>query len=335
MGYPRLPVYVRNDPYGPKGHNDLLQRTDQLVAQFGAEHHALNGLHNTPHVARALGHLEWGGASYTDKGFTTYPPATITNPTPGTIRLRFASAFAFSGFSTDTAIIEVQPSDDTGGGDGHPWLSSAAWVNSLEVEIYLKKNTASLGSQQTFAATDGDFFVGIRTPAAPGTAAGNASGRRMRGDGLVVDPSNWNPAVQKLGDHRYASLIEHTSAGLHNAREVSKAWGYAKWNSTTSTYQWLGHQGLGAGIIRQSTGVVRVYLANCVPAISTPVQAFVRPIAAVTGTDHTGIRLAHVPKALCTATTIDVYLYESLVSAGPVYTWQRVDGDFFIRVHGS
>lgn len=334
MSYPRLPVYIRADPFGPKGHNDLLQRTDQLVNQFSAEHDPVSGVHNTPHVARTLGEVTWSGAAYALSGFNAYGKS-VANPAVGTVRVSLDGTFPPSGFSTNSAIVEVQPSDNTGGADGKPWLTSAAWVNTTTLDIFLKKNGAALGVQQAFAATDGGFFLSIRSPKMPNTAPGNASNRRVREDGLAVGSSDWNPAVQKLGSNRYATLIEHTSAGLHNSREAAKAWGYAKWNSSTSSYQWLAHQGLGAGVIRQSTGVVRVYLANCVPAIVAPVQGFVRPISAVTGVDHTGIRLSHVPTSSCTTTSIDVYLYESLVSAGPIYTWQRLDCDFFIRVHGA
>lgn len=334
MAFPPLPPYVRDDSFGPNGHNNVLQRTDSLIALHGVEHDPMTGEHNTPHVARTLGLISWTGAAYSKAsgGFNGYL-SSISHPATGTARIRLAS-----GFSADDGIIEVQPADDTGGGDGFPWLVSAKWNSDTEIDVHLKKNTAALDLQQVFAATDGDFFVGIRGPALQTTVTNGTAIRRQRGQGLAATASQyWNPSVQRLGDNRYATLQAHTAAGLHDVREVSKAWAYVKWNSAGSTYSIGAHQGVGAGVVRQSQGVIRVYLANCVPPISTPVQGFARPVSATTGVAHIGIRTAMVPKSSCIAASVDVYLYESYVDAGPPveYRWRRVDGDFFVRVHGA
>lgn len=331
MGFPPVPLYVRNDPFGPTGHNNLLQRTDHLAQLLGVEHDPMTGEHNTPHVARTLGHIAWNGASYSKSGFNSHA-STLVHSATGTLTIRLDNSFK----QTD-GIIEVQPADDTGGGDGNVWLAQAKWTSDTQVQVFLKKNTASVDVQQSFSAADGDFFIGIRSSALTPTALNATANRRQLRQGLRVGSSDWNPTVQRLGDNRYAALQAHTSAGLHNVREVSKAWGYVKWDSSGSTYSLAAQQGLGAGAVRQSQGIVRVYLGNCVPAISSPVQAFARPITAVTGTAHVGLRVAMVPKTLCTTTSVDVYLYESYVDAGPpvTYRWRRVDGDFFIRVHGA
>lgn len=331
MGFPLLPLFVRNDPLGPTSHNNVLQRTDHLTDLLSTEHDPMTGEHNTPHVARTLGHIAWNGASYSKSGFNSRA-STLVHSATGAMDIRLDSSFRAS-----DGIIEVQPADDTGGGDGNVWLAQARWVSDARIQITLKKNTASVDVQQAFAAADGDFFIGIRSSAIQPTSLAATSSRRQRGHGLRASTTAWNPSVQRLGDNRYATLQAHTASGLHNVREASKAWGYVRWNSAGSTYSMGAQQGLGAGAVRQSQGVVRVYLANCIPAISAPVQAFVRPIAAVTGTKHVGLRVAMVPKTLCTTTSVDVYLYESYVDVGPpvTYRWRRVDGDFFIRVHGA
>lgn len=332
MAFPPIPLYVRDDPFGPLGHNSVLQRTDHLVDSFAAEHDPMTGEHNTPHVARTLGHIAWNGASYSKSGFNSRA-STLVHTATGVLDIRLDSSFRAS-----DGIIEVQPADDTGGGDGNVWLAQARWVSDARVQVRLKKNTVSVDVQQAFAATDGDFFIGIRSSAIQNTAVSELANRRQRGQGLRVGTSDWNPAVQRLGDNRYATLQAHTSTGLHNVREVAKAWGFVKWSSAGSSYSMAAQQGLSAGVARQSQGVVRVYLGNCIPAISAPVQVFARPVSAVTATTaHTGLRCAMVPKTLCTATSVDVYLYESYVDAGPpvTYRWRRVDGDFFLRVHGA
>lgn len=332
MAYPGMPLYVRKDPFGPASHNNVLQRTDHLVQMLGVEHDPITGRHNTPHVARTLGHITWDGANYGSDGFSSYFDS-VGSVVTGTVVLRFTG----NGITKENAVIEIQPADDSGGGDGNPWFASTEWIEDDELNVYLKKNTASVDVQQVLAAANGDFFIGVRSSALSTTAPGNGSDRRVRGNGLQVSDSDWNPGIQKLGDNRHASLLTHTSSGLHNVREVAKAWGYVKWNSAASSYTLAAHQGLGAGIVRQSQGCVRVYLANCVPAISAPVQAFARAVTAVTGTAHVGLRKAMVPQSSCVAASVDVYLYESYVDAGPpvTYRWRRVDGDFFVRVHGA
>jgi len=330
MAFPLMPLYVRNDPFGPTGHNNVLQRTDELAQTLAHEHDPMTGEHNTPHVARTLGHISWNGATYSKSGFNSRA-STLVHSATGTLDIRLDSSF-----KQHESIVEVQPADDTGGGDGNVWLAAVNWLSDSRVQVFLKKNTATVDVQQAFSAADGDFFIGIRSSPIATTALNSSASRRSRGQGLRADASNWNPMVQRLGDNRYATLQAHTSAGLHNVREVSKAWGFVRWSGTD--YYIASQQGLGAGVARQSQGVVRVYLANCVPAISTPVQAFVRPMTAATGaTAHTGLRTAMVPKTLCVAASVDVYLYESYVDAGPpvTYRWRRADMDFFIRVHGA
>lgn len=330
MAYPRNPTYVRDDPFGPTGHNNLLQRMDHLVGFLGTEHDPITGEHNTPHVARTLGHVAWSGAAYSLSGFNAYAK-TVATPATGTVTIELEA----EAFEKGDGIIEIQPASDTGGGDGKPWVTAAKWVSDVELQVFLKQNTAPLDDQQVFAATDGDFFIGIRSSARPTSRPGNATNRRVRGDGLAVSSSDWNPNIQKMGENRLAALAGHTAAGLHNVREVSKAWGMVRW--TGSSYTMVAHQGLGAGLVHVSTGIVRVNLANCIPAISAPVQAFVRAVSASDGLAHVGLRCAMVPKSSCAAASVDVYLYESYIDVGPPveYRWRRVDGDFFIRVHGA
>lgn len=329
MAYPPLPPFQRGDPFGPVAHNSLLQRQDELYWLLGAEHDPYTGEHNTPHVARTLGHVSWNGAVYgiSGTGFNTYMKV-VANPAVGTVTLTLES----NKFSFTHGMLEVQPASDTGGGDGNVWFSSALWETDTSIKIFLKKNTATVDVQQALAAADGNFFLGVRSLPLDTSAARAIATRRRRGDGLRI--GDWNTFVEDQGIDRAASLVGHTSGGLHDTREVSKAWGYARYDSANSRYTWAAHQGLGAGIVRQSTGVVRIYLANCVPAIVSPVQAFARAMSATTGTDHTGLRKAMVPVSLCGATTVDVYLYESYVSGGE-YRWRRVDGDFAVRVHGA
>lgn len=335
MAFPPLPKYVRNDPYGPTGHNSLLQRQDFLYDFHGVEHDPSTGEHNTPHVARTLGRILWDGAKYVATGFNAdVSLATGNHPATGTVILTLAA----NRYSASEGILEIQPCDDSGGSDGHPWVVSAQFTDDTHVTVFQKKNTAALGVQQVFAATDGAFFIGIRGPHLPDSVTRpTGAPRRARGDGLAADASNWNPMIQAVGDNRAGVLAAHTSVGLHNAHEVSKAWGCVRWDSASSSYFVVAHQGLGAGVQRIGTGQVRVYLANAQPAMVAPVQAFVQPVTLATGVDHTGLVLAHAPTTSCVAASVDVFLYESVVNVGgsTEYRWQRADFDFYIRVHGA
>jgi hypothetical protein len=331
MGFPPLPTYVRNDPYGPSGHNQVLERQDWLYDFLAVEHDPASGEHNTPHVPRSLGTVTWDGVKYGTSGFNSYVTSADAGSV-GTCIITLASGV----FDDEQGVLEVQPCDDTGGTDNHPWLATAKFEDDTTVRVHLRKNTAGLNAQQAFALTDGPFFIGIRNKALPFSAPrSSAAHRRSRGDGFEVDSSNWNPMVQDAGANRKATLVAHTSAGLHNAREISKAWGYVKYDSANTRYQFAAHQGLGAGVVRVAQGQIRVYLASCVPAIVAPVQGFAQAVGANTdGSDHTGLRVAHVPTGSCVAASVDVFLYESYVS-GAEYRWRAVDGDFFVRVHGA
>jgi hypothetical protein len=331
MGFPPLPTYARNDPLGPSGHNAVLERQDWLYDYLAVEHDPASGQHNTPHVPRSLGIITWDGVKYSPVSVNSYVTAASVSGV-GSCILSLAPNI----FDSEQGVLEVQPCDDTGGTDNHPWLATAKFEDDTTVRVHLRKNTAALNAQQSFAATDGPFFIGIRNKVLPFSAPrSSAAERRSRGDGLQVGTASWNPMVQAMGTNRLATLVAHTSAGLHNAREISKAWGYVTYDSANTRYQFAAHQGLGAGVVRVAQGQVRVYLANCVPAIVAPVQAFAQAVGANTdGSDHTGLRVAHVPTGSCVAASVDVFLYESYVS-GAEYRWRAVDGDFFVRVHGA
>lgn len=331
MPFPPLPLYVRNDPFGPTGHNAVLQRQDYLHDFLGAEHDPATGLHNTPHVARTLGTVTWSGAAYALSGFNALAKSVAT-PATGTIVITLETSY----FDDEKGIIEVQPCDDTGGTDAHPWFATAKFTSDTTVTVFLKKNTAAIDTQQVIASTNGPFYIGIRNKRVDWTSPRTSSTpRRAVGEGFRVSSTNWNPTIQEVGDNRYASLIGHTSAGLHNLREVSKAWGYVKYDSAGTRYKLQAHQGLGAGVTRIAQGQCRIFLANCVPAIVAPVQAFAQTVSGVTAiTDHTSLTKAMVPTSSCGATSVDVFLYQSYVS-GTEYRWRTVDCDFFVRVHGA
>jgi hypothetical protein len=333
MAFPPMPVFERNDPFGPKSHNNLLQRQDYLRDSLAIEHDAVTGEHNTPHVARSLGAVLWNGAAYVLDGTNgDVSLAAGNNPAVGSVILTLAS----DRYRAYDGVLEIQTAAEAGG--SRPSIATAKFVDDTHVNVYLKQSDAF--AQQNFAATDMNFFIGIRSPAIPNTADSTAFPyRRSRGDGLISDSTNWNPMIQRMGNNRSATLVGHTSSGLHDTREIAKAWGYLRYDSSSGGYSVAAHQGLGGGVARLAAGVVRVYVTNASPAIAAPVQAFARPVVTMpTPTGHAGLRTTVVPSASCTATYVDVYIYESYIDviAGiTIYAWQPADCDVFVRVHGA
>lgn len=350
MGFPRLPRYARNDSFGPAAHNNLLQRQDFLYDFHAVEHDPSTGEHNTPHVSRTLGRVAWSGAAYSLVGFNSDASLeTGHNPAVGNVIITLPAGR----YSQQLGVIEIQPADESG--NGAAWIAHAAWVDDRHVSVFLKKDTSG-GVQQVFAATDGDFFVGIRSPQLPISLARPAAAtRRARGEGLRASSTAFNPFVQAMGDNRAAVVAAHASTGKHNVREVAKACGLIHWDG--SAYSIRAHRGLEAGVTRVSTGYVRVHVTGASLDVASSVQAFVSPVSSATGAptvataqdgtpDETiapeGLRLAVVPSDTCTGYSVDVFLYEAWINSNLAfsppqltYRWRAVDCDFAIRVHGA
>lgn len=340
-----MPIFERNDAFGPGSHNSLLQRQDFLYNFLGVEHDPATGEHNTIHVARTLGAVKWSGAAYSLEGFNSdVTLETGHNPAAGTVVLTLAA----DRYDWTQAVVEVQGADSTG--NVTPWLVTKAFSDvNTRLTVFLKKNTAGVGAQQVFAATDGSFFIGVRSPRLPNSVARPAGAvYRSRDEGLRADASNWNPMVQAMGTNRVAFLDEHTAEGAHDAHEVAKAWGVATFDSATSAYSYDSFEGMDARIDRIATGQVRVYPTAAVPAVVAPVQAFADPLCAATDeltllTSHnSGLRTTMVPTGTCGANSIDVFLYDLAVNvnhgtspATITYRWAAADFDFFVRVHGA
>lgn len=340
MGFPSMPTYERDDPFGPTGHNNILQRQSFLYQYLGVEHDGSTGRHNTPHVPRTMGRITWDGAAYSVDRFNG-DLDDIDNTATGTVVLQLANGG--SGYRSNALVVQLQHAGSDG--DNNPGMIGYKWVAPSRLEVYLKRNGSGLSVQQSFAAADDSFFVGIHSaPVSTTTFEATTVGRRRRGEGLYPGDS-WNYMVQAQGTNRVATLVEHNAAGLHNTVEIARAWACLRYDSDTSTYVIASHQGMGGGAQRISQGQIRLTLSGATPALSSPVLAFARPVSSsLTGTSagaHTGIRKAMVPYDTCGTSTVDVFLYESYVdidifSSPAIYTyrWRRVDCDFSVRVHG-
>lgn len=346
--FPNVPTFVRNDSFGPAPHNNLIQRQDFLYDFLAAEHDPATGEHNTPNVARTLGAVRWDGASYSLEGFNADVQSVGQGGVTAVLNL------APNRFNAAQGTLEVMPAGASG--NTRPWLANAVWLSDRQVQVCCYENTAGTGAQQSFTATNSDFFLGIRSPqVANSTARPTGATRRLRGEGLRVSATDYNPLVQAMGSNRKAVLAKHTSAGLHNCREVAKVVGLVHFDAASNTYQVIAHRGLDAGVTRVTTGQARINLSASSPAMIAPVQAFAWPLSGVTaagaslagsgtgalnGNNTTGIQIATVPVGTCSPLTVDVFLYSYVVNlfAGTgtyTYRWLATDFDFVVAVHGA
>lgn len=315
MGFKTLGNRARKDPFAFKLLNHILdnQRDTQALVLAG---HADDGKHNALEVARAVGTAVWGGVTYTLEGSTPTIITTVTRISAGVVRINFNSSY----FSLPMAVRVVPIGART---ESLPAFATYTVDSTSQITVRIWGLSSLAGN--TWALVDMDFAFAVHakryTPATNGvTPIANAK----RGDTLGAGSAErWNRLIQNQAELRKDFLVEHTSAGVHKAREIARGWATIDWDGAAFT-----RTDSSDGITVSSfAGLCRLTL----PAGYTmPFQVFPQAnYDRVAGTTDDAT-IANTPRSLFTATRIDVYLYQydSTTNA-----WARNEFGFSVSIH--
>jgi len=304
------------DPFGPQRYNSLVSNLRYVRANFDAEHIRVTGEHNVWEVPRVCRSINGTVVSPSSSDITA-----VANPAAGEYDLTLAAGR----FTASRIRVQV----GAPGADLKPWAVNAEIVSATSIKLRFQKLTSALGAGNAWAATNAaPFSVAIHSePLARGTWAA-MGGLRNAGVALSGDTSatqaEWSHFPRESAAAYKALTAAHTSAGVHNVREVARYYGLCSYDPVTPKYTVSGSAALGA-VSRTSAGIVVVNYT----ALTTPVSAFASPMfAASGGTTGDTYLIASTPGV--SSTTFYLYKYNFAAK-----TWAAADGDFFFVIHGS
>lgn len=322
MQYQNLATKVQNDSLGPAYLNAMRSNIFFLRTMLGFQH-LTTGEHNAREVPRACRRIT---------NTPTVSPASsditaVTNPAVGQYTLTLAA----NRFDTDIRL-QVQPIPES----AKPLIATYTINSATSVDVYVKKLTSTLGvAGNTWGAVNTKFDIAIHgSPLAqtswnglsyPWLRAAAASGYGLVGGGSNSNPSYWSAQVRAMADLQTMMLAEHTSAGVHNTRQVAKYAGRCWYDSTGPKYS----STAGAySFVRTGVGVIEVSYT----ALTAPVSAFVCPdFARYSGGADVPIIVNTDPDYVAgTKTKVTIYKW----NAGSLW-WEPADADFFLAIHGS
>lgn len=321
-----MPIFLdlaskaRQNPLGPNFLGQLSNNLSWLRYFMGQEHKA-SGEHNVMRVPRGVFSMDWSGAVYSANPGSPKVFSSVSNPAVGTIQLGLDSA-RLDG-STD---LRVQLNFKGTGVATKPWTLAYQVVDAVTLKIYLKQLSSALGAGNAWAAADGGFDIAIHNgPISRGNWSASPA-THLRGDTLTEGVADWNALVQAEGDMFAALKAGHTSAGVHNIREVAKAYANIAWTGATYARVAGGFSSNVTSVSRTSTGIAVVTYSS----MTTPTQCFVCPDYQRTTGGDPALYIMQAAQTSATQSTIYIYKYDTVAK-----TWNVADADFFIAVHGG
>ncbi len=229
MPYKKLPAYARKDLLTGGAYGQLRTNGYLMERVHGLEH-LTTGEHNTPLIARTLGTvLVAAGPTYSLSGFNSDASlGSSHNPAVGQLVLTLASGRC----EKDRGAIMVQSAGNDS--DTRPEVAWARWFDDRRVEVFTTYWNGTLGvAGGSWAAggSDSAFHVGVHGRTLPrSTPLDWGAPLQQRANGLRV--SSANPLIQASADVQAAMDATHTD-GVHDAREIAKAWAHVQWNGST------------------------------------------------------------------------------------------------------
>lgn len=324
MPYQVLPDAAANDALGPGTLNG--QRSNLIYnRQLAGAEHLVSGEHNAREVARVCRRITSAPAVSPSSTDIT----AVTNPSTG----RYVLTLAADRFDTDIRI-QVNPLIET----SKPYIATWQFNSATEIEVFIKRLSSTLGvAGNSWTARDSGFDIAIHgmklaqtsqnTLPAQWQRAMASEGYGLVGGGDNTTPVHWSAAVREQAV-QYAQLTAaHTSAGVHNVREVAKSAGKVYWNGSeykcdSTSWTFSGGGGGGGG----SVGVLIITHDS----YTTPISAFT---AADFSRYNGGTDVPTIVNATnASATTTEVKIYQW--NSGGGY-WELANGDFWISIHGD
>lgn len=312
MPYVALPSKVRKDPLGP-GHLGALKANALWLRDLlSREHIVSTGEHNALEVPRVVRRVN---------GTTVSPSSTditsVTNPGTG----QYVVNLAASRFSTDIrAQLNVKPEGVK------PHLGVITPVSATVVNVQTFALTSALGAGNVWAATALQFDLALHSGPLDAGSWATTPDDRFSGDYLDDGALGWNAYVQSDADMRAQFLAAHTTAGLHNVREVAKASGMVRWDGGTGYTVPTDNQRITSAT-RASIGRVTVTLTD---TLTSPLHCFVAPdYSRLGGGLASQVLIVNAWEASTTSIDVRIYAYDPSAK-----TWALADADFFLAVHG-
>lgn len=320
MAYQPITAKVRKDPFGFGLWNRL--RTNLLDAQsLEKVEHNLDGTHNSLEVARAVGSVVWGGATYTLSGFNAFV-SSVASAGAGIITLTLGAGK----FSTNMVPMVTAQGVN---GESLPIIASARVISATSVEVYVRQLAALAGN--TWNLADGTVAVALH--ASPYTAGGlsaiTSPLSKMRGQCVSAEAADWNTFVTGEATLRANQLVGHRSGGTHNIREMARAYAALKWDGANYSITSSSAGGVTA-VSRVGAGIVDLTLTGA-GAFALPMQVFGEvDYARNNGGSFGDLYVIDFPTSQMTATNVRAYIYKHDFAAN---NWARADTNFYAAVH--
>lgn len=308
---------VRKDPLGPVSLNTLRYYIGGtgfgVLETLGSREHDDTGAHNALEIPRTVGRVLYS-AGYTSGTFNSRL-SSVASAATGVI----TATLAGSEFTDPLMAPVACPLTN---GDTRPCIATCEVVSSTSVKTRLYKLTSALGAGNAWAAYDGGFSLAVHGLATL-TASAMAQTTQWKRRTVVSDAAaGWNSMVGNLGLARELALVEHTTAGEHDAVEVCRDYGGVFWDgvkydtTTGSTFT-------GAALV--STGICEVTCAYTF-ASAADMLPFITP------KPSSNLDILVVNPDPTTDRKFRTYGFRYDVSA---HTWALADVDFTAVVYGA
>ena len=263
---PMSPARVRKDPLGPTSVNQLHVNIAAVDDVARIEHFA-DGQHNALEVPWVLGHLDDGSPPSAYLLDSNYGGGSPTRPATGAYLVDVVSGVIST--SEDGATLQVagmaNVSDSAIEVKPHTITMNAESATSVRFRV--RELSSALGAGDTWADVNRDIDIGIHAlPQAQDASLLASYTPKQRRDFLTEDATDWNSVVGNQGIVRKASLVEHTSAGLHSVNRIAKAVAWVRW--TGAAYVLDADYGV-ASVAAISTGVVELTMDANFSALTT------------------------------------------------------------------
>lgn len=317
MGFNSLTDKIRRDPLGSAWFNQLLsnQRHNE---DLSLTTHAADGAHNSLEVARAVGSILWTAATTTysiDAGSSSVI-ASVSRTSAGVVVITLSA-----GFFVTPMVVRLTAMDT--GGEALPYILNYTVDSATQITVRCFM-LAALGGN-SWSATDGSFAIAIHS--APYTAtASTMSHPAFLTRGSTFDFAMWNTFVQNQATLRSRLLVGHTSAGVHNTREIARGW--AKVTDLANVFT-LGTNLNVSSITNVGPGICQLNLPAS--TYTTLMQVFAQADYSRSNSGLAqNLALICFPRSQITTAKVVAYVYGYAASTN---TWARRFIDFSLSIH--
>jgi len=247
------PARSRKDPLGPQTLNQLQLNAVALDELARVEHFA-DGQHNALEVPWVLGHLDDGAPPTGYLLDTAYGGGTLARPATG----RYTCSVIAGVVKTapdGSLVYSTMANVSDPAIESKPHTITVEAVSATSFQFRVRQLSSALGAGDTWADQNSDIDIGLHSLQDSGDVSLIGSYlQKVQGDTLTDQAADWNALVVNQAIIRKASLLEHTSGGLHRANRIAKAVGFF---TSSGGYSAAVEQGV-ASVAAVSTGVVEV-----------------------------------------------------------------------------